>query len=141
MGRRDQQSMARRFWAEEDPIGRRLRFNGPTWRTVVGMVGDVLHDGLDGTSKPELYMPVAQSLNIESGPTIVVRTTVDSAPGGRGVAWGGVCYRSHPAGRPDRTDGATVSGSVAQPRFRTMILAAFSLLALVMASIVEFTGS
>jgi len=32
-----------RFWNHENPIGRRLRFSGPEWRTIVGIVGDVHH--------------------------------------------------------------------------------------------------
>ncbi len=34
------ESMARAYWGEQDPIGQRLRFGGPAMRTVVGIVGD-----------------------------------------------------------------------------------------------------
>jgi putative ABC transport system permease protein len=82
-----------------------------------------------------MYLPVEQSSNIESEPTIVVRTSVDAgaAAGELRAAVSAV----DPAIAVDRieTMQQLVSGSVAQPRFRTMILAAFSLLALVMASI------
>jgi putative ABC transport system permease protein len=129
-------SMARQYWPAENPIGQRLQ-NGPgeKWRTVIGVVGDVLHDGLDGAPKPEMYLPVEQSMNVESDPTIVVRTTLDS--GAAAVELRGVVSALDPAIPVDRieTMHQLVSGSVAQPRFRTIILAAFSLLALVMASI------
>jgi putative ABC transport system permease protein len=128
-------SMARRFWPDEDPIGQRLRFNGPTWRTVVGVVGDVLHEGLDGSSKPEMYMPVAQAANIESGPTIVLRTTVDAGVAAAELrAAVAAIDRTLPVDRIEPM-AHLVAGSVAQPRFRTLILGAFSLLALAMASI------
>jgi putative ABC transport system permease protein len=129
-------SMAREYWPGENPIGQRLQ-NGPgeKWRTVIGVVGDVLHDGLDGAPKPEMYLPVEQSSNIESSPTIVVRTTLD--PGASAAELRGMVSALDPAIAIDRieTMQQLVSGSVAEPRFRTIVLAAFSLLALVMASI------
>jgi putative ABC transport system permease protein len=130
-------SMAREYWPSENPIGRRIKASGgqPTWRTVIGVVGDVLHEGLDVAAKPEMYLPVDQAMNIESNPTIVVRTSLDA-----GAAAGelrAAVSAIDPAIAVDRVETMQqlVSGSVAQPRFRTMILAAFSLLALVMASI------
>ena len=95
----------------------------------------MLHDGLDGAPKPEMYLPVEQSSNIESSPTIVVRTTLDS--GAAAAELRSVVSAIDTAIPVDRieTMQQLVSGSVAQPRFRTIILVAFSLLALVMASI------
>ena len=130
-------SMAREFWPSENPIGQRLQASGgqPTWRTVIGVVGDVLHEGLDGPPKAEMYMPVEHAMNIESQPTIVVRTALDS--GAAATELRGLVSAIDPAIPVDRVETMqqVVSGSVAQPRFRTMILAAFALLALVMASI------
>ena len=82
-----------------------------------------------------MYMPVAQAANIESGPTIVLRTTLDAGAAAaelRGAV--AAIDRSMPVDRIEPMD-SLVAGSVAQPRFRAVILAAFSLLALVMASI------
>jgi putative ABC transport system permease protein len=127
-------SMAREYWPSENPIGQRLQFGpGDKWRTVIGLVGDVLHDGLDAAAKPELYVPIEQSWNIENDASIVVRTTLDSGMS----ELRGVVSAIDPAIAVDQieTMQQIVSGSVAQPRFRTMILAAFSLLALVMASV------
>jgi predicted permease len=128
-------SMARKYWGEEDPLGQRLRFAGPTWRTVVGVVGDVLHEGLDGATRPEMYMPVQQAANIESGPTIVLRTALDARAAAAELRSAVAAIdRSLPVDLIEPMDNL-VAGSVAQPRFRAAILAAFSLLALVMASI------
>ena len=130
------EAMARAYWPAENPIGQRIQFGpGQKWRTVIGVVGDVLHEGLDGTAKAEVYVPIEQSWNIESDPTIVVRTTLDS--GASAAALRGVVSAIDPTVPVDRieTMQQVVSGSVAQPRFRTIILTAFSLLALVMASI------
>src|SRR6266566_408588 len=128
-------SMAREYWPSENPIGQRLNFREPPWRTVIGVVGNVLHEGLDGEAKAEMYLPVEQSSNIESDPTIVVRTVLDPGPAAaelRGAV--SAIDGTVPVDRIE-TMRQLVSGSVAQPRFRTMILAAFSMLALVMAAI------
>jgi putative ABC transport system permease protein len=129
------ESMAREYWGEQDPIGRRLQFGAETWRTVIGVVGDVLHEGLDEETKPEMYVPMEQAPNTESGPTIVVRTALDTGAAA-GELRGAVAAidRAIPVDRIQTME-QLVSGSVAQPRFRTVILAAFSMLALVMASI------
>ena len=37
-------SMAKRFWPDRDPVGRRLRIGTGPWLTVVGVSGDVIHD-------------------------------------------------------------------------------------------------
>jgi putative ABC transport system permease protein len=61
------ETTARRYWAGEDPVGRRIgwREGGPQapikWREVVGVVGDVRHAGLAEPVEPELYLPYAQS--------------------------------------------------------------------------------
>jgi putative ABC transport system permease protein len=127
-------SMAREYWPSENPIGQRVQFAG-SGRTVIGVVGDVLHEELDGTAKAEMYVPVEQAPRIESDPTIVVRTALES--GAAAAELRAVVSAIDPTVPVDRieTMHQLMSGSVAQPRFRTMILTAFSLLALVMASI------
>ena len=128
-------SMARQYWRGENPIGQRLHFGSPTARTVIGVVGDVLHEALDGETKPEMYVPVQQAPNIESSPTIVVRTTLDaSAAAAQLRAVVSAIDRAVPVDRIGTVE-QLVSASVAQPRFRTVILATFSILALIMASI------
>jgi putative ABC transport system permease protein len=128
-------SMARDYWGAEDPVGRRLHFGGNTWRTVVGVVGDVLHEGLDGEAKAEMYVPVEQAPNTESSPAIVVRTSLDAGTAAAELR-GAISSidRMPPVDRIETME-QLVSGSVAQPRFRTVILMAFSVLALVMASV------
>jgi putative ABC transport system permease protein len=129
------ESMAREYWGTENPIGQRLAFNTPIWRTVIGVIGDVRHEGLDGETKPEMYVPVEQAPNIESGPTIVVRTSLDTSAAAAELQ-GAVSAidRASPVDRIETME-QLVSASVAEPRFRTVILVAFSALALIMASI------
>ena len=57
-------SMARRFWPDADPIGRRLRIAGAAgapWLTVVGVSGDVIHNWFGRRNAPTLYRPFAQA--------------------------------------------------------------------------------
>jgi putative ABC transport system permease protein len=57
-------TLARQAWPGEEPIGQRLLMGGgatdSVWRTVVGIVGDVRHRGLDAEPRPEIYLPHAQ---------------------------------------------------------------------------------
>jgi ABC-type antimicrobial peptide transport system permease subunit len=55
------ETMARRYWPERSPIGKRLRTLGrQEWREVVGVVRDVKHWGLDRRVNPEMYLPQRQ---------------------------------------------------------------------------------
>jgi putative ABC transport system permease protein len=57
------EAMARRFWPDQDPIGRRFRTKDDRdspWLTVVGVVGDVRQIGLDQPVRPEMYVPYPQ---------------------------------------------------------------------------------
>jgi putative ABC transport system permease protein len=50
------ETMARRFWPGISPIGRRLSMgNNNRWITVVGVVADIHHRGLDALPRPEMY--------------------------------------------------------------------------------------
>ena len=129
------EAMARAYWTGQDPIGGHLQFGSEKWRTVIGVVGDVRHDGLDRETKPEMYVPIEQSPNTESSPTIVIRTALDTAAASAELRDAVAAIdRTIPVDRIQSVE-QLISGSVAQPRFRTVILAAFSMLALVMASI------
>jgi putative ABC transport system permease protein len=57
--------MARRYWPDQDPIGKRFKAGpvespGP-WITVVGIVGDVLHHWFNSQRGPAFYVPFEQS--------------------------------------------------------------------------------
>ena len=68
------ETMARRYFAGENPIGRVVR-NPHGNGEVVGVVGDVKHYGLDSEPRAELFMPAwQQPLN---GMALIVRTASD----------------------------------------------------------------
>ena len=83
-------AMARRFWPDQDPIGRRITFNsgippeqqqvvgGAGSREVVGVVGDVRHLELDESEVPTFYTPHAQQPSYHTM-TLVVRAAQPAA--------------------------------------------------------------
>ena len=77
------EAMARRYWGDRDPIGRRFRIGSPQrpWVTVVGIVGDVRHNGITGIVKAKFYRPHAQFHRSRGGPTrdmaLVLKTDGD----------------------------------------------------------------
>lgn len=52
-------AMARKYWPDEDPLGRRIRVHAREygWSTIVGIVGDVREVGLDRPVKPMFFVP------------------------------------------------------------------------------------
>jgi putative ABC transport system permease protein len=69
------ETMVRRFWPNEDPIGKRLRVLFSPWIAVVGVVADVRQTNLSEPAAPELYLSNLQEPN--SGLTLVLRTAID----------------------------------------------------------------
>ena len=89
------ETMARRYFAGEDPIGKVVR-NPHGKGEVVGIVGDVKHYGLDSEPRAELFMPAwQQPLN---GMALIVRDRVGSE-GVRRQRSAARCSRSTPSSR------------------------------------------
>jgi predicted permease len=138
-------SLARRYWAGDSPLGRRISADtGKTWLTVVGVVGDVRHYGLDTDPADEMYLPFAQA-PIREG-SLVVRTTGDPHVAARLIE-----DEIH-ATDPDqpvanvRTLEEIRSEFLASPRLTASLLGMFALLALVitgagLAGVVAFSVS
>ncbi|HLK22763.1 MAG TPA: ABC transporter permease [Bryobacteraceae bacterium] len=74
-------AFARRFLGGRDPLGTviRLGWGGEAPKTIVGVVGDVLHGALSSEAQPETYVPIAQFS--VSNMALVIRM----APGAQGV--------------------------------------------------------
>ncbi|MCA1563156.1 MAG: ABC transporter permease [Acidobacteria bacterium] len=128
--------LARKYWPGENALGKHLRFeddpNSP-WMTVVGIVGDVRQLGLQEAPPPLLYFPYQQF------PLPFTNVAVRSGLADEPVA---TLLRSELA----RIDADLSSGklstlqnvldrSVDEPRFRTFVLGAFALMALVLAAV------
>jgi predicted permease len=71
------ETFARRFWPNQDPVGKRMRHRseGAPWMTVVGVARDVRHYGLDRPMIPGVYLPYVQERR--SGMALVIRTAAE----------------------------------------------------------------
>ena len=69
------ETMARLYWPNEDPIGKRIRIIWSPWLTIVGVVGDVRHTGLNTPPNPEMYL--SQLQEPQSSMAVLARTTGD----------------------------------------------------------------
>jgi predicted permease len=129
------ETMAGTYWNQQNPIGQRVRFSDQKWRTIVGVVGDIRHEGLGMRPEPEMYIPYGQIANVESRPTIVLRTSIE--PTNLTSALRKAVSEVDASVPLDQiaTMKQIVSVSVGQPRFRTAVLLMFAILALFVASI------
>jgi predicted permease len=126
------QSMAQKFWPKENPVGKRI-LEGDSWLTVVGVVGDVRHWGLDNGSQPQFFRPYTQA----AWPvmSIVIRTV------GSPMSFTPAVKKALGEIEPDRpvstmeTMQGIVQDSLGSRRFPTLLLAGFALLALVLAAV------
>jgi len=79
------ETAARRYWPGEDPIGRRISLGAPDdWREIVGIVGDIRHEGLDADPDPAVFLPQRQPFTLLGAGfpraiTLIVRTSGDAA--------------------------------------------------------------
>ena len=130
-------SLARRFWPNQNPIGRRITHDlaivpgQPTTREIVGVVGDVRHFGLERPAEPQMFVPHAQMP--WPSMAIVIRTPLDAArltDGVRQAVWRVDPTIPVPPLRP--MDDA-LAGAVGQPRFRASLLGAFAIAAILLA--------
>lgn len=136
------ETLARRSWPREDPVGKRMKpgFDDSPWHTVIGVVANVKHAGLDAETQPEMYysyLQVAPELMnfVEGSMTVVIRAEGDPAMLTEAVR------REVRGLDPDqpifhvRTMEQLLDGSIAQPRFRATLLAVFAAVALALAII------
>lgn len=129
-------ALARIYFPNEDPIGRQLTFATPpdpsVGREIVGVVGDVRDRALAEEPKPMMYVPYKQATF--PGAVLLVRSTLSPSSI--------VATIRKDVGALDRnlpvTDVATmpevVERSTADARFRTLLLALFAAMALVLAA-------
>jgi predicted permease len=130
------ETMARRFWPGQDPIGKRLTPSfhlkqGP--REVVGVVGDVKAQGLDADASAMMYMPYKQAPRPYM--TLVARTASDPQNSIQAISKAIYTVDKEQALTNVRTMEQVQAESVSGRRFNMTLLIAFAVLALVLAAV------
>lgn len=135
------ETMAAKFWAGRDPIGGRFKSGAPEtpWITVVGIVGDVRHNGITSRIKPKFYRPYAQwnqtaMFSLNQG-TIVVRTTDDPerVAGALRAATRSIDPAVPLAAMRPMTD--VVNTALTAPRLTSAVFIAFAAVALLLSAV------
>jgi putative ABC transport system permease protein len=136
------ESTARTYWPDRDPIGRRLSMRSargaanPPWCTVVGVIKDVKSDGLDQSGVPHIYRPIYQYPGFRSlSKSVTVRTSLSAASLEPQIR------RELQAIDPNlpvfnvRTMNEVIDGSLASRRFSAELVGVFAVVALLLASV------
>jgi putative ABC transport system permease protein len=135
------EAMAKTYWQNEDPVGKRIRQGGPDdgefpWLTITGVAGDVREFDPMTLPRPTMYFPVAQFAD-RAGilRDWVVRTDEDPrtiAANVRAAVWD--VDKDLPITRM-RTMEEVCSMSVVSPRLNLFLFGLFAALALILASV------
>lgn len=130
------ESLARRSFPHEDPLGRRIQtgLDRPEFMTIVGVVGDIRQSGLDHVPGPEIFMPYGQHPGPARHMAVIARIQAEMSS----VA--AVLRKQVRALDPNvpvkfTTMRQTVDASIAPPRLRTLLLGTLAGLAVVLAMI------
>ena len=131
------QAFAKKFWPNQEAVGKRIVMGGmsehPNWITIIGVVGDVRHFGLDVDPKPEMYVPFTQDPYFTA--IYVVRSNQDPASLLPGIR------REIQAIDPAvplasvRTFERVIADSVAPRRLSVVLLGVFAGVAVLLASV------
>ena len=128
------ETMARRHWPNEDPIGRRVLISWDAVEDeVIGVVGDVKHTGLDAEPRAMTYWPYMR--NAYSTMTVTVRTAGDTGRVVSSIV--GLVRQLDPelVVANVKTMDEVVSNSVAQRRLTMLLLTIFAATALLLAAV------
>ncbi len=133
------ETMARRFWPNEDPLGKRFTNGLPrsgqqiNWITIIGVVGDLRHKNLEQEPDAELFWPFTQPS--PGGLSVAVRTESDPirfAPLLRGAV--AAIDKEQPASQI-RSMEQILTDSIAPKRFSVILLGIFAAIALTLAAV------
>jgi putative ABC transport system permease protein len=135
------ETMARKFWPGEDPVGKRITFQssqqgGTVWREIVGVVGHVKQRGLEGESPPQYYVPYNNRIQNPVGQMFVVVRTAAEPEGVAGAVRAAIqsADKEMPVFRVTTME-QLVSNSMAQRRFALLLFGVFAAVALLLAGV------
>jgi putative ABC transport system permease protein len=131
------ESFARRYWPDVDPLGKRVRPGGPDapWFTVVGVAADVRQQGARAEPRLQIFVPYWQVPGQAGGMNLVLKTAVPAETLEQPLR------RAILALDPDlpvaglTTMEATVGESLSESRFLALLVGVFAGLAALVAAI------
>jgi putative ABC transport system permease protein len=130
------ETMARLYWPDEDPIGKRVTmkdWGDPLTGEIIGVVGDVKANGLHAETHSMIYWPYPQFPTIFN--RLVIRTSIDPAnvvAAVRSRVWS---VDSDQPIADIKTMDQVLSTSVSQRRFNMLLLGGFAVVALILAAV------
>jgi putative ABC transport system permease protein len=129
------ETMARRFWPDESPLGKRIRItDGPeiAWE-IIGIVGDTKEAGLDADPSPTVFLPHQQAPI--GSMTYVVRTAGDPVHTVSAVKAAVWTVNKRLPFRPTTTLRQLVATSIAPRQFILVLMGAFGAIGLFLAAV------
>jgi putative ABC transport system permease protein len=151
------ETIAKRYFPDEDPVGKRLAMEGRTpgqpapnrgdaspWSEIVGVVADTRKLNLSAETVPEIYVPYWQYPM--QTPELLVRTNVPVVSAIAAIRDEIKAVNKNIPPPTIQTMDAMLADVVAQPRFQTMLLTLFGVVALLLSavgiySVIEYSVS
>ncbi len=134
------QSMARRYWPDEDAIGKRFKGQDPRgksddWLTVMGIIRDMRRSGRERAPIPHVYEPYTQAIDGYRTSDLVVRVT--GPPGTLAKPFRALVRELDPSAilSSVTTMEQQLSEQLSLRRFQATLLAVFSVVALLLAGV------
>jgi putative ABC transport system permease protein len=127
------EKLAKKYWPDQDPIGRNIGFDSRRWLEVIGVVGHVRNVSLSQEGLGQVYVPYPQNafdtmyfvIHTQRDPALMlpeIRQQIRSID------------RTLPLYRIQTMD-QLASKAVAKPRFQVLLLGSFAVLALLLAAV------
>jgi predicted permease len=132
------ETFARRYFPDQDPIGKRIKASGPgltelPYMEIVGIVGNAKYIGLENGDGSAYYQPFSQ--NVSQRAFLTVRSALPAAQLVPQLRREIHNIAEDVVINGESTMEQALSDSVAMPRFRTILLGLFAVLALLLAAI------
>jgi putative ABC transport system permease protein len=131
------ETLARRYFPNQDPIGRQMRFgfppNGNVSRQIVGIVGDVRDVTLSQKPGPMMYVPFAQAPLW--GGEVVARSSLSTSSVAAAIRQAVHSIDKDLPVTDVESFPDALGQSISRERFRTLLLGSFSAMALVLAAV------
>ncbi len=127
------QTLARRFFGDASPINRKVSLPMAGELTIIGVAGNVKHDGLQSEAIPEIFVPYERLALSQMQVVVVTELPLADASRAAKAALAAV-DPTLPFGKISKLEDL-VSQSIAQPRFNMLLIIGLALSAAVLAAV------